>query len=79
MMGMLVGQDNAAAGLIVHKLISALIGPIYGLVASRFAINGRNALIGGILNGVVWWVLRALLLMPAMLGMSEMLFQIGQP
>jgi hypothetical protein len=59
-------------------VISAVIGAIYGLVAGRFAVNTTTALIGGIINGVVWWVLGALVLMPLMLGMSQMVFVIGQ-
>jgi uncharacterized membrane protein YagU involved in acid resistance len=78
MVGMLVRQENAVIGLIVHMVISAFIGAIYGLVAGRFAVNGITALIGGIINGVIWWVLGALVLMPLMLGMSEMVFVIGQ-
>lgn len=78
MVGMLVRQENAVVGLMVHMLISAFIGAVYGLVAGRFAINATNALIGGIINGVIWWVLGALVLMPLMLGMSQMVFAIGQ-
>jgi hypothetical protein len=78
MVGMLVRQENAVFGFIVHMLISAVFGAIYGLIAGRFAINATNALIGGIVNGVVWWVLGALVLMPLMLGMAAMVFVIGQ-
>jgi hypothetical protein len=51
---------------------------VYGLVAGRFALNATTALIGGIINGIVWWVLGALVLMPLFLGMSQMVFMIGQ-
>ena len=34
---------------------------------------------GGIIYGIVWWVLGALILMPFMLGMNQMMFVIGQP
>lgn len=78
MVGMLVRQENALIGLIVHMAISAFIGAIYGLIAGRFALTTTTALIGGIVNGVVWWVLGALLLMPLMLGMSQMVFVIQQ-
>lgn len=77
MVGMLVGQESALIGFIVHMAISAFIGAVYGLVAGRFALNATTALIGGIINGVVWWVLGALVLMPLMLGMSQMVFAIG--
>jgi uncharacterized membrane protein YagU involved in acid resistance len=78
MVGMLVRQENAIVGFIVHMLISAFIGAVYGLVAGRFPNNATTAIIGGIVNGVVWWVLGALILMPLMLGMTQMVFVIGQ-
>jgi uncharacterized membrane protein YagU involved in acid resistance len=77
MVGMLVRQENAIVGFIVHMLISAFIGAVYGLVAGRFALNTTTALVGGIINGIVWWVLGALVLMPLLLGMTEMVFVIG--
>lgn len=77
MVGMLIRQENAVIGFIVHMVISAFIGAVYGWVAGRFAVNATNAIIGGMINGVVWWVLGALVLMPLMLGMSEMVFVIG--
>lgn len=78
MVGMLVRQENAVIGFIVHLAISAFIGAVYGLVAGRFMLTTTSALIGGIINGVVWWVLGALVLMPLMLGMSQMVFVIEQ-
>lgn len=77
MVGMLVGQENAIVGFGVHMAISAFIGAVYGLVAGRLAVNAKTALIAGMLNGVIWWVLGALILMPLMLGMSQMVFVIG--
>lgn len=78
MVGMLIRQENAVIGFIVHMVISAFIGAVYGVVAGRFALTAINALIGGVINGVVWWVLGALALMPLFLGMSQMVFVIGQ-
>lgn len=77
MVGMLVGQANAVIGFGVHMAISAVIGAIYGVVMSRVA--GAPAWLAGLINGVVWWVLGALILMPLMLGMSEMVFSVGGP
>jgi uncharacterized membrane protein YagU involved in acid resistance len=76
MVGMLVGSESAV-GFIVHLAISAFIGAVYGVVISRFPNTTQVALAGGIINGVVWWVLGALILMPLMLGMSQMVFVIG--
>lgn len=78
MVGMLIRSESAVVGFIVHMVISALIGAIYGLMAGRFQANTTTALIGGIVNGVAWWVLGALVLMPLMLGMTEMVFAVGQ-
>jgi hypothetical protein len=42
-------------------------------------VAGAPAWLAGLINGVVWWVLGALILMPLMLGMSEMVFSVGGP
>ncbi len=78
MVGMLVRQESAAAGFMVHMLISAFIGAVYGVVVLRFPNQASTALLGGLVNGVAWWVLGALILMPLMLGMTAMVFVIGQ-
>lgn len=78
MVAMLIGSQNPAVGFVVHMVISAGIGGVYGLVASRLRQNTGTALVAGAINGIVWWVLGALVLMPLMLGMGEMVFQIGQ-
>ena len=78
MVGMLVGVESALVGFIVHMGISATIGAVYGLVATRLPQNTTITAVAGILNGIVWWVLGALILMPLMLGMTEMIFAIGQ-
>ena len=77
MVGMLVHQQSAVVGFILHLVISAFIGAVYGLVAGRWATTRVNAVVGGIVNGVVWWVLGALILMPLLLGMTQMVLRIG--
>lgn len=78
MVGMLVRQENALVGFIVHMLISTFIGVVYGLIISRFANTWTTAIVGGVINGIAWWILGALILMPLSLGMSQMIFVIGQ-
>ncbi|GAP09724.1 hypothetical protein BECAL_00875 [Bellilinea caldifistulae] len=78
MVSMLVRQDNAVIGFIVHMGISAFIGAVYGFVIARFPNQLSTAFLGGALNGIVWWVLGALIMMPLMLGMNDMVFVIGQ-
>ncbi len=78
MVGMLVGQDNAVVGFVVHMAISAFIGATFGLIAPRLPASWTALVIGGGVYGIVWWVLGALILMPLMLGMSQMVFVIEQ-
>lgn len=78
MIGMLVRADSAFVGVLVHAAISAITGAIYGFFAVRFPQTWGVAAFAGIVYGVIWWVLGALILMPAMLGMFEMVFVIGQ-
>ena len=77
MVAMLVGSENPIIGFGVHMLISAVIGAIYGLVAARLPQSYGVGIVAGAVNGVIWWVLGALVMMPMMLGMNEMVFQVG--
>ena len=77
MVGMLVKQENAVVGFIVHLIISAFIGAVYGMVATRLPATWLAAIVGGAVNGVVWWVLGALILMPLLLGMVPMILVVG--
>jgi uncharacterized membrane protein YagU involved in acid resistance len=79
MVGMLVGQENAVVGFIVHMIISAFIGATFGVIAARLLSGWAPAIIGGGVYGMVWWVLGALIMMPLMLGMTQMVFVIGGP
>lgn len=78
MIGMLVRVESALAGVIVHAAISAITGAIYGFFAVRLPQTWGTAAVAGIVYGVIWWVLGALILMPALLGMFEMIFVIEQ-
>jgi uncharacterized membrane protein YagU involved in acid resistance len=78
MVGMLIGQENSTIGFIVHLVISAILGAVYGAFAGRVSGGGAN-FVAGVIYGLIWWVLGALVMMPLMLGMNEMVFQIGQP
>jgi uncharacterized membrane protein YagU involved in acid resistance len=77
MVGMLIGVGNAFVGFIVHMGISATIGAVYGLVAARLPQSHVITAVAGMVNGIVWWVLGALIMMPLMLGMTDMIFHIG--
>jgi uncharacterized membrane protein YagU involved in acid resistance len=77
MVAMLVGSESAVIGFIVHMAISAGLGALFGLIAARFLTGWGSALAAGLIYGIIWWVLGALILMPWMLGMSEMVLAIG--
>jgi hypothetical protein len=44
----------------------------------RFPQTWSFAALAGLVYGVIWWVLGALTLMPALLGMFQMIFVIEQ-
>ncbi|WP_407319222.1 hypothetical protein UQW22_02255 [Isoptericola halotolerans] len=89
MMGMLpmvaglAGSENAVVGLGVHLVNSAVIGAIFGLVAWGTADKLWPVLGAGMVYGIVWWVLGALILMPLWLSvtmdpmMRDMIFTVG--
>lgn len=74
MVAMLAGSQDPLIGFVVHMAISAFIGAVYGVVAGRLSQTALTGVIAGAANGVVWWVLGALIAMPIMLGMSNMVF-----
>ena len=78
MVAMLIKSQSAFIGFLVHMVISTGIGGFYGLVAHRLPKAIGAAIVAGAVNGVVWWVLGALTLMPLLLGMGEMVLKIGQ-
>ena len=75
----LVGSQSVVVGAVVHMIISATIGAVYGVALSlgRFHLSWGFAILSGMVNGVIWWVLGALIMMPLGLGMANMVFQIG--
>lgn len=78
MIGMLVGVENAFVGVLVHGAISAITGVIYAFFAVRVPQTWGYAALAGLVYGIIWWVLGALILMPAMLGMFQNILVIGQ-
>lgn len=77
MVGELVGNDSLAMGWLVHLFNSALFGAIFVLLFFRWIDALGPAALLGLVYGVIWWVLGALWIMPAWLGMNEMIFEIG--
>lgn len=77
MVGSMIGAPNAVVGFGVHLVISAVIGATYGAFADRLPVNWLLLIGVGLAYGILWWVLGALLIMPLTLGMTEMVFVIG--
>lgn len=76
MVAKLIGSESVVLGWLVHLFNSALFGAIFALLFARWATRIGPAIVAGLVYGVVWWVLGALLIMPAWLGMSEMVFKL---
>ena len=75
MVAQLVGSSSPAVGWVVHLAISSFIGASFALLFSGRARTVVGAALYGMGYGIVWWVLGALILMPARLGMP--VFQIN--
>jgi uncharacterized membrane protein YagU involved in acid resistance len=76
MVGDLIGQASTGWGWLVHLFNSALFGVIFVMLFGRWLARPVAAVGLGLLYGFAWWVLGALTIMPAWLGMSEMIFEI---
>jgi uncharacterized membrane protein YagU involved in acid resistance len=77
MVAQLVDSDAVAVGWLVHLFNSALFGAIFAVLLGRKAAQPVIAAAAGLVYGFVWWLLGALMIMPAWLGMSEMIFEVG--
>ena len=77
MLAQMVGSQNPVVGFVMHLMISAIIGAVYRAVAPRLPSGWLVSMGAGIVYGVIWWVLGALVMMPLMMGMTDMVFQIG--
>ncbi len=76
MIASMIGSDSIVIGFIIHMLISAVIGGTYGIIAARLPRTLLVQVAGGLIYGIVWWVLGALVIMPTVLGMGEMVLNV---
>src|ERR687885_342508 len=65
MVAMLVGSKAVAVGWLVHLAISAFVGASFAMLFGRYATSVGSSSGIGVGYGVIWWVLGALILMPA--------------
>lgn len=78
MVAQMVGSQSVVVGFIVHMLISAIIGASFAVIAGRLPGTLLVQTAAGLGWGIVWWVLGALLIMPIVLGMGQMVFVIEE-
>ncbi len=66
----MIGMENALVGFVLHLIISAIIGAIFGIALDAMVMQGpgMSLMVGGV-YGIVWWVLGPLLIMPLVMGM----------
>lgn len=77
MIAQLVGSTSLLMGWLVHLFNSALFGAIFALLVGRWADRFVPGVLLGLAYGVLWWVLVALIIMPAWLGMTEMILALN--
>lgn len=77
MIAKMAGSNSDAVGWLLHLMISAVFGLTYLFLAPKFSNSGGRAALGGMIYGVIIWVAGPLIMMPIMMGMPGMIFQIG--
>jgi hypothetical protein len=70
MIAMMVGSESIIIGWMLHILISVITGVFFVIIFSSQIKNYTSALVFGMIYGLVWWVLGALVAMPVILGMG---------
>lgn len=65
--GIMHGADSTT-GLVVHFVISMIIGVMYGLLFSRQVDSYGSAIGWGTVYGLFWWVLGPITFLPLLLG-----------
>lgn len=74
MVGGMISAD-AFIGFILHIIISIVIGALYTGVFMQYVDLGNplvNIAVGGLIYGLIWWIVGGLIIMPAISG-GEML------
>jgi uncharacterized membrane protein YagU involved in acid resistance len=81
MVGGMIGAD-ALIGFILHIIISAVIGALYTGLFMQYVDLGSplyNIAIGGLIYGVIWWILGGLIIMPAISGGEILQINLNSP
>lgn len=81
MVGGMIGAD-ALIGFILHIIISAVIGALYTGLFMQYVDLGNplmNIVVGGLIYGVVWWIIGGLIIMPAIAGGDLLQIDLNSP
>lgn len=82
MLDMVGGMINADAfiGFILHIIISAVIGALYTAVFTPNVNLGSplvNIVVGGLIYGIIWWIIGGNIIMPAIAGGDVLQLSLG--
>ena len=81
MVGGMIGAD-ALIGFILHVIISAVIGALYTGLFMEYVDLGNplmNIVVGGLIYGVIWWIIGGLIIMPAIAGGDLLQIDLNSP
>ena len=79
--GGMIGAD-ALIGFILHVIISAVIGGLYTGLFLEYVDLGNplmNIVVGGLIYGVIWWIVGGLIIMPAIAGGDMLQIDLNSP
>ena len=79
MVGGMIGS-GAFVGFILHIIISAVIGALYtGFFAEKVELGDTliNVAVGGLIYGLIWWIVGGNIIMPVVAGGDILQLSIG--
>ncbi len=79
MVGGMIGAD-AFIGFILHIIISIVIGALYTGIFVQYVNLGNplvNIVVGGLIYGLIWWIIGGNIIMPAVSGGDVLQLSIG--
>ena len=82
MVGGMIGSESALIGFILHVIISAVIGALYTGLFMQYVDLGSplyNIVAGGLIYGVIWWIIGGLIVMPAISGGELLQINLDSP
>ncbi len=71
---------NDFVGFVLHIIFSAVIGALYTAYFTPYVKMGNpllNIVVGGLIYGIIWWVVGGNLIMPLIAGGDVFAFSIG--